>query len=183
MHLALGRAGTDRAPRDEVRDVLRRDHVEELAAGRHAEFGDVGEQFARDAQAAVDLEAAVEIGIVDEALPADRRAGLLEVDAHHDLEIGAERAAVLEQAVCVVARRHRVMDRAGADDHDEAIVHAVQDPVDGLARTAHDIGRGRRAGKFAHQMGGRRDFGDRADAQVVGAVLHGMATSGEGSRR
>ncbi len=40
MHLALGRARADGAPGDEVRDVLRRDHVEELAAGRQAHLVD-----------------------------------------------------------------------------------------------------------------------------------------------
>src|SRR5207245_2655252 len=34
VHLALGGARTDRSPRDEVGDELRRDRVEELAAGR-----------------------------------------------------------------------------------------------------------------------------------------------------
>ena len=32
VHLALGGAGTDGAPGDQVSDVLRRDHVEELVA-------------------------------------------------------------------------------------------------------------------------------------------------------
>ena len=41
MDLALGRARADRAPGHEVGDVLRRDRVEELGAGRQAELVDV----------------------------------------------------------------------------------------------------------------------------------------------
>ena len=46
----------------------------------------VEQHVAREPQAVVDVEAAVEIGIVDQALPADRGARLLEIDAHDDLE-------------------------------------------------------------------------------------------------
>ena len=44
MDLAFGGARADRAPGDEVGDVLRRGHVEELAAGRQAELVDVEQQ-------------------------------------------------------------------------------------------------------------------------------------------
>ena len=47
---------------------------------------DLEQQLARDAQALVDAEAVVEVRVVDQALPADRGARLLEVDPHHDLE-------------------------------------------------------------------------------------------------
>ena len=64
MHLALGRARADRAPGDEVGDVLRRDHVEELGAGGQPEVVDVEQDSPREPQAFVDAEAVVE--------PADR---------------------------------------------------------------------------------------------------------------
>jgi len=44
----------------------------------------------RDAQAVVDAEAAVEVRVVDQALPADGGARLLEVHAHHDLEVALQ---------------------------------------------------------------------------------------------
>ena len=53
----------------------------------HAQGGELEEEFARDAQAAVDVEGVVEVGIVDEALPAHGGAGLLEVDPHDDQEV------------------------------------------------------------------------------------------------
>src|SRR5690606_9894395 len=79
VHLRFGGTRADRAPADEVGDVLRADDVEEFGAGRQAEFVDVQQQFARDAQAVVDAEAAVEVRIVDQALPADRGARLFEI--------------------------------------------------------------------------------------------------------
>ena len=66
--------------------ILRRRHVEEFGAGRQAEIVDGRQHVAREPQALVDVEAAVEIGIVDQSLPSDGRARLLEIDAHHDLE-------------------------------------------------------------------------------------------------
>ena len=90
MDLALGGARADGSPTDEAGDVLRRDHVEEFGAGGDAHLGEVEEQMAREAQAVVDLVGAVEMRIVDEALPADGGAGLLKVDAHDDVEVGGE---------------------------------------------------------------------------------------------
>src|SRR5688500_16291992 len=98
MHLALRRACADRAPRDEITDELRRDHVEEFAACRQAEAIHVDEQPARDPQPLVDAKAAVEIRVVDEPLPADGRARLLEIHAHDDLERAAETVALLTQS-------------------------------------------------------------------------------------
>ena len=102
---------------------------------------------ARDAQALVDVEAAVEIGIVDQALPADGGARLLEIDAHDDLERRARRSRDDGEPVRVVDRGVRIMDRAGADDDGQAVVVAVQDVVQGRARRADGAGRAsRRAG-------------------------------------
>ena len=84
MHLRFGRARADRAPRHEVRDVLRRDRIEELRSDGDARVAEPAEQVARDAQAVVDRETLVEVRIVDEAFPADGRARFLEVHAHDD---------------------------------------------------------------------------------------------------
>src|SRR5919106_360628 len=86
VYLALGGARADRPPGDQVADVLRRDDVEELAARGHARLVDAHQKIARDAQALVDAEAAVEIRIVDQAFPPHRGARLLEVHAHQDFE-------------------------------------------------------------------------------------------------
>ena len=61
VHLAFGGARANRAPADQVADVLGRNHVQKLAA-RHAQAVDVDQQLARDAQAFVDAVAFVQIG-------------------------------------------------------------------------------------------------------------------------
>ena len=72
-----------------VGDVLRRDRVEELAADRQAEVEHLEQQLAGDPQAGVDVAGAVEVRVVDQALPAGRRPRLLEVDPHHDQQVVA----------------------------------------------------------------------------------------------
>ena len=59
------------------------------------------QQLAGDPQAGVDVAGAVEVRVVDQALPAGRRPRLLEVDPHHD-----------QQPVAAAARRRRASRRA-----------------------------------------------------------------------
>lgn len=112
VYLGLGGARADGAPGDEVGGVLGADGVEEFAAGGEAELGDVDEEGAGDAEAFVDLEAAVHVGVVDEPLPADGRAGLFEVDAHDDVEVAAGLVGVCFELVGVFERGLDVMHRA-----------------------------------------------------------------------
>ena len=49
---------------------------------------EVNVELAGDAQAFVDLEGAVYVRVVDEALPADCCAGFFEVGAHYEEEVG-----------------------------------------------------------------------------------------------
>ena len=62
---------------------------------------------ARQPQAGVDVGGAVEVRVVDQALPADRGPRLLEVDPHHDQQVLAELARRLRRAV----RRSRAPPR------------------------------------------------------------------------
>src|SRR3546814_3694903 len=78
MYLALGGTCSNRAPCHEVGEVLRGDDVEELAPGRQSAPGEIQQQPARQVQAAVDAEAAIQVRIVDQSLPAHRGARLFE---------------------------------------------------------------------------------------------------------
>ena len=142
MDLAFGRARADGAPRDQVGDVLRRDHVEVLGPGGQVELVDLEQDAPREAQAFVDAEAVVEARIVDEPLPADRRARLLEVDAHHDDEAVGELVLERGEARRVVDGGIVVVDRAGSHDDEQPVVGAVQHAMDRLARLVRG---GRRA--------------------------------------
>uniref|UniRef100_A0A914XQ04 Uncharacterized protein n=1 Tax=Panagrolaimus superbus TaxID=310955 RepID=A0A914XQ04_9BILA len=153
MHLAFGGTCADRAPCHQVGDVLRRDHIEELDTGRQAELVDVAQQAAGDAQALVDPEAAVQVRIIDQALPAHRGARLLEVHAHDDFQFAGQRIAQRLQALGVLDGGLRVVDRARAYHHGQAIVTAMQDLVQGRARGADGVGGFIVTGQHRQQLG------------------------------
>ena len=117
VDLALGGAGADGSPGlTSVGDVLGGDHVEELGAGGDAHVGEVEEEVAGFAEAVVNLEGLVEVGIVDEALPAEGGAGLLEVDAHDEAEFAGVLGDGGFEKLGVGAGGFGVVDGAGADD-------------------------------------------------------------------
>ncbi len=137
MDLALGGAGADRAPRRPDRRCIAAWSCRGTRcrpAGRDCSLP--SSSAAGQPQALVDVEAAVEVRIVDQALPADGGARLLEIDPHHDLEAVGELFAQVGEALGVVDGRHGIMDRAGADDDQQAVIGAVQDGVDGVAGAA-----------------------------------------------
>src|SRR5690606_4297413 len=81
--------------------------------------------------------------------------------------------ALAPQPCCVLARGPGVVDRTGPDHHHQAVVHAVQHPMDRLARLVGRVGGALADRKLAQQVRGRREFLDLADAQVGGGVGHG----------
>lgn len=73
VELRLGCARANGAPGDEVGDVLRGDGVEELGADGYTEVSEGAKELPRGMQAFVDLEGAVNAGIVDQAFPSNGR--------------------------------------------------------------------------------------------------------------
>ncbi len=130
--------------------------------------------MARQAKAVVDLVGAVEMRIVDEALPADGGAGLLKVDAHHDVEIGGEFGdGGLEQGG-VFDRGLGVVDGAGANQDQQARVAMREDAGDIEARV-EDGGRGLLAdGAFLFEEDRGKDNLGPLDANVFNALIHGL---------
>ena len=60
-----------------IRKVLRRDRVEQLRADGDAEVGQVAEKLTSLTETLVDLERAIDVGVIDESLPANGSAGFL----------------------------------------------------------------------------------------------------------
>ena len=127
------------------------------------------QKAARSLQALVDRETAVEMRVVDVALPADGRARLLEIGPHDDQEVvaqalgnGLQQAGVLERLVVVV-------DRARTDDDHQPVVRAVEHGGD--RRPARlDQGEGRVVDRHALLQQCRSDQRpDGADPDVVDA--------------
>lgn len=79
----------------------------------------VDEELPAHAEALIDVEAVVDVRVVDQALPPDRGAGLLEVRAHHDQQLVLVLLLLLQQHVAVLQGRVRVVDRARADDNEQ----------------------------------------------------------------
>ena len=141
------------------------DHVEVFAACGETQRIDVAEQAAREAQALVDMEASVEVRIVDETLPADRRARLLEIDTHDDLERVPERVAHRAQSPRVLQRGLRVVDRAGSDDDGQSIVVGRAGcRADACAPARPCATSPRYTGSASHQLGRRAQRLEAVDA-------------------
>jgi len=128
--------------------------------------------LARDAQAVVDAEAAVEVRVVDQALPADGGPGFLEIDAHDHQQVGGMLARLLTQAAGVLHGGLRVMDRTRPDDDQQAVVLPGQDAGGLLAGLGDDFGGplGRTEFMQHHRRGKEGELG--ADTQVVRVVVH-----------
>ena len=168
VHLAFGGARANGAPADEIANVLRRNHVQKLAGGGHAQAVDVQQQLARNAQALVDAAALVQIRVVDQPFPADGGARLFKVHAHHDFQRASVALAQRLEAAGVVQRGGGVVNGAGADDHEQPVIRAPHDAARALARGGHQ-GFGVRAvdGEKADQVFGRGQHGNVLDAFVV----------------
>ena len=134
MDLAFGGAGSDGSPAYEAGDILGRDHVEELGSGGDAHLGKVEQEVAGFAQAVVDAEGLIEVGVVDKALPAKGSARLLEVDAHDDAELLREFGDGGFEAGAVFACGLGVVNGAWANDYDETVVFSLENVADLAAR-------------------------------------------------
>ena len=167
VRLALARPRADRAPRNGIRDVLRGNRIKELATDQEADIEDVEQELASDPQAGVDVAGAVEVRVVDEPLPADGRARLLEVDAHRDQQVVAEAGRDGGEAASVVERRVGVVDAARAGDHEQAIVLAVEHGADLVATADHRRGALVAERKLVEEGRGRDELDDPLDAAIA----------------
>ena len=134
MNLAFGGAGPDRPPRDQIGDVLRSDHIEVLGTCGQLELIDLEQDAPSQPQAFVDAKAVVEPRVVDKTLPAHGRSGLFEVHPHDDDQVVGKLAFQRQQARRIVDRRIVVVDGAGADDDQQAIVRTVEHAMDRRSR-------------------------------------------------
>jgi len=150
--LALGGAGADGGPADQIGNVLGRDGVQQFGSGGHAQFDDLAQKTACDPEPLRYVARAVQIRIHDEALPADRGAGFLKINAHDEEHAVADLTRKLRELFCILASRLEVVDGAGADHDKEARVVSKNDPVDGLAAPGDELFVGIGAVDFRAQL-------------------------------
>ena len=140
VDLAFDGARADCTPADELRVILAEGRVEKLGCDGHPPAGEIDHQLPREGQPPVDLEAAVEVGIVDQPLPADGCPRLLEIDPHHDEQVRGMLHRQFVQAPGVIARRRRVVDRAGADHGQQAVVTPLDNFLYSATALRHEVG-------------------------------------------
>ena len=71
---------------------------------------------------------AVQMRVVDVALPAHRGARFLEIHPHHDQQVGGQRIGLLLELPRIFHRLLMVMDGTRTDHHDQPIILALQHP-------------------------------------------------------
>ena len=130
-----------------VRQVLRHNRIEHLGRGGQAQLGQLTSSSERaiwSPRCASQLS--VEVRVVDEPLPADRRARLLEVDAHADEQPVAQALTDRQEALCVLERGGRIVNRTWTHDHEHAAVAPGDDGLDLAPRGADERGAPRDSG-------------------------------------
>ena len=137
VELGLGGAGANGTQRNQIGQVLWGDGIEHLGGDGETGVGEVGVQLTGDAETLVDVVGLVDVGIVDQTLPADGGAGLLEVGAHDDADFLLELGGDLLQTAGVLERGVRVVDGAGAHDDEQAVI-ALLDDLHGLVTASAD---------------------------------------------
>lgn len=130
-------ACSDGAERDEVCKELWGDCVEHLRCNGHALGCKVDVQLARDAKTLVDLEALINVGIVDKPLPADCCPRLLEVGTHDDAEPVLKLIGERLQTLAVLNSCLWVVDGARSD-HDQQAVILLCDDLRGFLAALDD---------------------------------------------
>jgi len=100
---------------------------------------------------------------------------LLEVDAHHQLELIGELGAQAGELLAVIQGRVDIVDRAGADDDQQATIIAAQDGANGVPRARHQVGTGFVEREGAFDGGGGQQGTGLGDMQIIG-LAHGWVS-------
>jgi hypothetical protein len=126
----------------------------------------------------IDPVAAVETGVVDEPLPSDHGARLLEVHTHHHEQARRISTRYFGEPFCVVERGAGIVDRARPGDHEQPLVGAEQDVAHGRARVRNELrGGGGERNFLGEDCGGNQRPGAR-DAQVARHRHRAVANAG-----
>src|SRR5699024_3898141 len=118
---------------NEISHVLWRNQIQQFDAGGNAVFGQLQQQLPGQADTLVDLERVIQIRVVDQLLPADGRAWFFEIHAHDDDQFLVETFARTFQQLGIFLRRLDVVNGAGADDNQHAVVLAFENVGNGAA--------------------------------------------------
>lgn len=157
VKLAFGSAGTDSTDRDEVGEELRGDSVQHLGSDGHTGRSQIAEELPGDTKTLVDLERRVDIGIVNEALPADGGAGLLKVGSHNNNKVVFELLGKSLKSAAVLESCGGVMEGARSNNDKETVVLAHDDVHSLLSALDDSLEGGICDGNFGNEKSGRNE--------------------------
>jgi hypothetical protein len=141
MYLALDRACANGAPRNEFSEVLGGKSVEEFTGDGKAAAGELEKEAAALAKAFCHVTGAVEVGVVEEALPAAPCARLFEIHPHYNVQRGVC-GAESQKALGIFEGGVVVVNGAGSHNDKDAIrrVGACKNLFDFSARVCNEKG-------------------------------------------
>lgn len=127
MQLRLGRPGTNSTPRDQIRQELRRDRIQQLASDGDTHICQLTQQTPGNPEALINLEGAIDIGVINESFPTDGGTGLFKVGTHDDQNLAREFVGEGFEEFGVFESCTGVVDGARTDDDNETVVLAAED--------------------------------------------------------
>src|SRR5580658_3886094 len=175
MDLTLCGSRADGSPAYEIREVLRRNHVEELGAGRHSHLCQIEEEATCNAQSVTDAERFIEVWIVNQPFPTQSSPRFLEVNAHHDQEVAGKLCDRVFEQSRILSGGNRIVDGAGANNDDEAIVRSIEDVYD-LATRVENCARGVIGDRhLLLKEDWRENNSSGFDPEVICGICHGCS--------
>jgi hypothetical protein len=127
VQLGFGGSGANGTYGDTVGQELRRDGVEHFTGDGHAARGEVDEHLSRNTKTLVDLERRVDIGVINQTLPANSSTGLLQVSSHNDAKVVRQCVCELLQTSRVLQSSLGVMDGTRPNDNEKTVTVASDD--------------------------------------------------------
>src|SRR5205823_496259 len=117
------------APAYDVGNVLRRNDVQILHPCRDPDVVQLQQKLASDLQSLIDIEAAVEMRVVDQTLPSYCRTRLFKINAHDDEQFRFVPVPFQFELTGVIDRGLWVVNRTRPDDDQQPVICAMQDAM------------------------------------------------------
>ena len=174
VNLRLTGTRTNTAPAQQIIQVTRGQRLQQLGGNRQTQLADRQHGAARQRQSTGHITAAVELRIVQHALPANGSARLFNVGTHHQQQAVRNAALQLSQALGVFDCSIGVMQGTGPGDHQQAIILARQDVTNGLAVGLNGGGLSGSQRQTLAQLSRRRQ-----GVGAAGGALSGRCGAGE----
>mmetsp|Transcript_33900 Transcript_33900/g.88248 ORF Transcript_33900/g.88248 Transcript_33900/m.88248 type:complete len:525 (-) Transcript_33900:270-1844(-) len=172
MELALRCSSPDGSPRHQISDVLRCQGVQKLTPTRYTRIVDLLQQLPGRPEAFVHLVGPVQIRIIDQTLPANRRPRLLKVHTHDYHQLPLVCLHLRLQSLSILQGGSRVMDGARPDHNHHAIVLSPDHLCRRRPRGNHGVHRLLRRRELLDNKLRVGHCSDFPDAQVVHPVIH-----------